>query len=102
MRVRFTRPARADLIDIHRYIAKDDPNAADRVVAGIVERGLSLGSHPHSGRPTDDEGIRVVPLPRFRYLVFYRIAADELQILHVRHMARRPWSEEKRDAERED
>jgi plasmid stabilization system protein ParE len=34
--------------------------------------------------------VRVIPLGRYPYLIFYTIAEDELIILHVRHGARKP------------
>jgi plasmid stabilization system protein ParE len=89
MRVRFTRPAQADLQRIHAYVSQRDPIAASRLVTQIVDRAWELGNVPHEGRETDEPNARVLVLPRLRYLVFYMIAGDELQITHVRHASRR-------------
>ena len=91
MKVRFTRPARSDLESIYAYVNRHDPKAAARIIDGIIERVEALGRHPYTGRPTDVANIRVAALPRYRYLIFYSIAGDELHILHVRHMSRAPW-----------
>jgi hypothetical protein len=40
--------------------------------------------------PVDRAGHRRLPVLRYPYVVLYRIAADELLILHIRHTARRP------------
>ena len=37
------------------------------------------------GRP----GVRVVPLIRFPYRVFYRVSPEAVEILHFRHARRR-------------
>jgi len=38
--------------------------------------------------PTD---VRVVPLIRYPFKIFYTISGETLIILHIRHAARRPW-----------
>jgi ParE toxin of type II toxin-antitoxin system, parDE len=40
------------------------------------------------GHAVDEAGVRIVPLGRFPYLVFYTQSAGEVIILHVRHAAR--------------
>jgi toxin ParE1/3/4 len=41
------------------------------------------------GRP----GMRVVPLVRYPFKIFYRIFGDTVRIVHIRHATRRPWTE---------
>ena len=96
MKVRFTGPARADLEAIRAYISEDSPRAADHVVSALVRRAEALADFPYTGRQTDEPEVRVAVLPRFRYLIFYRVAGDELHILHVRHTSQRPREEVKR------
>jgi plasmid stabilization system protein ParE len=40
---------------------------------------------------TSDPTIGVKIVGRFHYKIFYSVGADEIEILHVRHGARRPW-----------
>ena len=94
MRVRFTRPARADLDAIYAYVSRTDPKIAALIVRRVIERAEALSRHPYTGRPADHPGIRVAALPRYRYLIFYRITDEEVHVLHVRHMSRRPWAGE--------
>jgi len=89
MRVRFTRPARADLDQIHAYVSQDNPSEASRLIARLVERGRSLGDSLYEGRETDEPNARVVVVPQLRYFIFYTIAEDEVQITHIRHTSRR-------------
>jgi addiction module RelE/StbE family toxin len=89
MRVRFTRPAQADLQQIHTYVSKDNPAQASRLVARLIERARALGDTPYEGRPTDEPNARVIVVPQLRYFIFYTIADNEVHITHIRHTSRR-------------
>jgi toxin ParE1/3/4 len=89
MRVRFTRPAQADLLQIHAYVSKDDPANASRLMARLIERARALGDTPYEGRATDEPNARVIVVPQLRYFIFYVIAGDEVHITHIRHTSRR-------------
>lgn len=92
MRVRLTRPAFADLQNIHAYISKDSPGAASRVVTRLIDRALELADAPFQGRQVDEPNGRVIVVPRYRYFIFYSIEGDEIHITHIRHTSRRrPW-----------
>lgn len=92
MRLRYTRPALADLDSILDYIAQHSPQDAARVHARIDAIINLLLSHPRIGLQTDDPTIRRVNTPPYPYLVFYEIAGDEIVIHAVRHGARNPSS----------
>jgi toxin ParE1/3/4 len=50
-----------------------------------------LEQFPSGGRALQQRpDVRVVPTPRFPFLIFYTTGADELVILHIRHAARAP------------
>jgi toxin ParE1/3/4 len=89
MKVRFTRPAQRDLAQILAYISQDSPDIASRFVARLVERSRKIADNPFEGRETDEPNARVIIAPRLRYLIFYTIGADEIQITHIRHTSRR-------------
>ena len=92
MRVRYTRPALADLEAILDYIAAHSPQGAKRVQSRLqVFIGL-LALHPLIGTRTDDPSIRRLPIPHDPYLIFYEVAEDEIIIHAVRHTARDPSS----------
>jgi plasmid stabilization system protein ParE len=48
-----------------------------------------LADFPELGRLTNEPGVRVLPLTRFPYLIFYSVLRDELVILHIRQAARK-------------
>ena len=91
MKVRYTPRAIADIEDIHAYIADRNPQASVAVVARIKQAIEGLGDFPGMGRMTERGNVRVLPVGRYPYLIFYRIgvAVDEIVIIHVRHGARR-------------
>jgi plasmid stabilization system protein ParE len=60
MRLRYTRPALADLESILDYIAERSPQGAARVHARIDAIIGLLLSHPRIGVQTDDPAIRRV------------------------------------------
>jgi plasmid stabilization system protein ParE len=60
-------------------------------MASIREAAAQLGENPHSGYATDDPQLRIKFVVRFPYKIFYRLRGDAVEILHIRHTARRPW-----------
>jgi plasmid stabilization system protein ParE len=71
--------------------------AGPRIAAAIgarIERVISrVAEHPHSApRVSERRGVRVALVIRYPYKIFYRIRGDAIEILHIRHTARRPWA----------
>ncbi len=91
MIVRYTAEAYADLAAILAYLDGENPHAAITVLDRLDEVINRLAQFPKSGSVVDDASVRMVPLVRFPYLVFYRIEdnGSELSILSIRHAARR-------------
>lgn len=92
MKVRWTRPASADLIRVQDYIAQDNPRAAYRVVQTIRERTEQLAEHPYSGRPGRVQGTRELIGSDTPYLVAYRVQDEWVDVLAVLHGSRQ-WPE---------
>jgi toxin ParE1/3/4 len=80
MKVRFTRPALADLDRIRAYISEHDPAAASRVVTRLVDRALDLASAPYQGRQVDEPNARVIVVPRYRYSSSTRSTATKFTL----------------------
>jgi toxin ParE1/3/4 len=92
MRVRYSPRALRQIEQIHRDIAQHNPSAAVRVIARIRELCERLGEFPGMGPRTNRPDIRVLPVVRYPYLIFYTIipANHEVRILRVRHGRRQP------------
>jgi plasmid stabilization system protein ParE len=92
VRLRYTRPALADLSAVLDYIAAQSPQDARRVQKRIKALTDLLLHHPYIGRRTNDPAIRRMATTPYPYLVFYEITESEIIIHAVRHTARNPSS----------
>ncbi len=92
MRLRYTKPALADLDSILDYITSQSPQGAARVHARIEAIIDLLLTHQRIGVETDDPTIRRINTAPYPYLIFYEVAGDEVVIHAVRHGARDPSS----------
>jgi plasmid stabilization system protein ParE len=79
-----------DLESIAEYLVERSPSGAANVMAAIKSSIDTLSSFPEMTPTIDNAGHRRLPVPRFPYAIFYRIAGDEILILHIRHTSRRP------------
>ena len=85
-RCEFTPDARADLQQIHDFIAQDSPRNALRFVDRLEEQCYGLADHPYVGvaRPEFGPTHRSCAVPRTRYIIIYRPVDDGVEIIHVR------------------
>jgi toxin ParE1/3/4 len=90
MKLRFTRRATQDLADIADYIRKQNPQAALRVRAAILESLQNLVLFPQIGRQQKVEGVRKLVTRHYPYLVYYTAdeSAEEIIIITIQHPAR--------------
>ncbi len=80
----WTEPALADLNDIAEYIAVDNPAAARKLVANILDKTGRLSRFPKSGRiPPELKGSRYREIIVGPCRIFYRTNKTKLYILHV-------------------
>jgi toxin ParE1/3/4 len=92
MKVTFSKRAFGDIAAIVDYLSKESPAGAERVRVRIKEIARFLANYPYAGRAVGLKDIRVMPLDRYPYLLFFRVVPgkDEVRILRVRHAARQP------------
>ena len=81
--------ARADLIEIWRYVAADSSGAADRLLDEIEQKLEMLSASPRLGpaRPDIAEGVRLFPVRR--YVILYREVPDGIEVVRIVHGMRR-------------
>jgi addiction module RelE/StbE family toxin len=84
----WTRPAIASLDAIRAYIGQFSPLAAQRMAIRLVSAGMSLASHPERGRSIGRGRRELATVPP--YLILYRVRGEVVEILAIRHGARRP------------
>ena len=90
LKLRWARPALADLIEAQQYIARDNPSAAQTVAQRVWEAANNLSFHPEIGRQGHVEGTREWLVSQTPYLIVYRVKGDTVEILRVWH-GRRNW-----------
>ena len=89
MRVRYTKPALADLSDSFDYVCEHNPAAALDIVDAIEASIKNLPQHPRMGREGRWPDTRELIVPGTDYIVAYEIGAGEIIIIGVIHGAKR-------------
>lgn len=93
MKVEYSNRAVANL----RKISADSRRAFGDRVAGALESRIRavidrISRDPFSAPEVEQRpGLHVVRLIRYFFKIFYRVLDDRIQIVHIRHVARRPW-----------
>ena len=88
----WTRPALDSLLDVVRYIKRDNPPAAQRFAATIKTKVTRLELFPDSGRVVPEfpsGGLREVLVDNYRIMYRVVMPRTRVEILAVRHGARR-------------
>lgn len=92
MKIRYRPRALADIDAIFEFINARSPVGARNVLHALADAIDEIGAHPLASPVSSDVDIRVKILTRYRYKIFYSIVGDDfVEIVHVRHAARRPW-----------
>ena len=88
LQVRLLKRCVADLEEIRRYIDRERPEAAHRVIERILHAAESLANNPARGAQPRDERLRRLGY-RFMvvrpYLVFYKVAGRVVRVYRVLH-----------------
>jgi len=96
MKVRYSPRASNDLDSIYEFLNRHNPAGGARVTAAIYAAVEFIRRNPHASEMTSFQGVRGKIVHRHRFKVFYRLVErdDVIEIVHVRHASRRPWTEE--------
>ncbi|MCI0702028.1 MAG: type II toxin-antitoxin system RelE/ParE family toxin [Planctomycetia bacterium] len=84
----YTPQAEADLDAITDYYAANNPDAGIRLLDEITARCQQLANQPRQGRPRNDLGSGIRSVVVRRYIIFFRAAAQGIDVLRVLHGAR--------------
>ncbi len=89
MKVVWTAAAQTDLAEISDYIALDNPSRAVTFINEIVDAGEAIADMPRAFPLVQELEHRAIRRRLYgRYLIFYRLDVETVQILHVAHAAR--------------
>lgn len=84
MKVVWTEQAWDRLLEIERFIARDDASAATRLLDKLIDRGDSLKEHPRRGRrlpELPESGLRELIVDNYR--IVYRRTPRAVEVLTV-------------------
>ena len=91
----FKPQARRDTIDIVRYIAMDNPEAAEKFVTALENTTSALAEMPEMGRQYNfrDPRLRCVRCLRISrtfsaYLIFYQNIPEGIEVIRILHASR--------------
>jgi toxin ParE1/3/4 len=89
MIVVITAAAKADLIAIAEYIGQENPDRAATFTEGLLDCCNSL-VELHSAFPLVPryEALAIRRRVHGRYLIFYRVSPNRIDVLHILHGAR--------------
>ena len=89
MTVRWTHRAVADLEEIGRYIAEDNPEAANRWIGTLRARAVAADRTPLAGRLVPEwSETQVREVIERSYRIIYRVEPDGILVLTVHHARR--------------
>jgi addiction module RelE/StbE family toxin len=89
VQVIWSRRALADLTAIRAYIHQARPIAAQRMARRLAAAGESLSANPERGRLVGPVGVRELTVI-WPYIIRYRLTSEAVQIVRIKHGARRP------------
>src|SRR5688500_2884639 len=77
--------AKTDLLNIWSFAFYEDGQAADRLVEEITTKFDTLLSFPEMGRSRKDLAVGLRSFPFKRFVIFYRLIEDGIEIFRVLH-----------------
>ncbi|HCT3226665.1 TPA: type II toxin-antitoxin system RelE/ParE family toxin [Enterobacter hormaechei] len=89
MEIKWLRKAIANLEAEFRYIAENDPQAAERFVNEVWRLTQLLKEQPAMGREGRVPETRELILHNYPYIIPYRVRNNTIQILRVFHTHRK-------------
>lgn len=86
--VRFTEPAIQDLEEIYDYIARENIEAAERLIARFQKHWRTAAENPGIGRKRDQWHSNLRSIREGNYLILYIQIKEGIEIIRVIHGAR--------------
>jgi toxin ParE1/3/4 len=80
--------AKSDLAEIWDYIADDSESQADNFIDTVDLKLLLLAEQPNMGRAREELAKNMRSFPIGRYVIFYLVIPNGIQIVRVLHGAR--------------
>lgn len=88
-RLEFAARAFLHIAAAEEFISRENPAAAQKVVAAIYKTAEKLETFPDLGKPGRVPGTRELPLSKYPYTLVYRIRPNKVIVYAVMHQARK-------------
>ena len=88
--IRNVRAARKEFAAAVQWYEEQRPGLGAEFFEAVVQSTTLIQAQPEIGTPYPDHETRRVLVQRFPYQVVYRLTPDEIVILAVAHLKRRP------------
>ena len=89
MKIVLLARALRDAEEIYGFIARDDPSAANSVIARITRSLRLIETNPNIGHPIPGKPSREWSVPGLPYLIPYRVRAGQIEVLRIYHTRRK-------------
>ena len=85
MDIHWSARAGRNLVEIRKYIAAEDPQAAAHVAERLSQAVELLAGQAQMGRPGRVPGTRELVITGTPYVVAYAVTADSIEVIAVLH-----------------
>ncbi len=95
MRVRYSPRASDDLAEIYQYLSARSPRGATNVMTSIYAAVEFIRRNPRAAEAAIP-GLRGKVVQKYNFKIFYRVIENDdiVEVVHIRHTSRKPWSGE--------
>ena len=91
MKLVLTSLAAAELEEILTFLRAQSPRGAANVEARFEKVFRMISEHPFGSQQVEKRpGVRRAPLVDYPYVIYYRVGDNRVEVLRIRHGARRP------------
>ena len=94
MRVEFHPEANLELIAAHAWLEGEGAGLGGALARRVEHVLARLRRLPHSGPPVRlrfvHADVRQIVVPKFQYLLIYRVKGEVIQVIAIAHMRRKP------------
>lgn len=89
MKIRYSETAFSEREALFDYLEQFSKTGARHVENAVRATEKNLGAFPLSGHITDHEDFRVAKIRSYPYQIYYVIGKKYIEIVHIRHSARK-------------
>ncbi|WKL55751.1 type II toxin-antitoxin system RelE/ParE family toxin [Asticcacaulis sp. ZE23SCel15] len=85
--------ARADMRQAFNFIRAENPQSADKLITAIQKSISLIETKPFIGRFDPEDNTREWSIPRWPYVIVYRVSGENIDVLRVWHTRRDRFSD---------